>query len=67
MPKYDLIDVAEFIDEFSTAMEGISKDWQEDIDAAARKLFPNVSDDLLLEAKLLADDQIMADIIRERG
>jgi hypothetical protein len=55
MPKYDLIDVADFIDEFSTAMEGISEDWQDDLDAAVRKLFPNISDALLAEARTLND------------
>jgi hypothetical protein len=67
MPKYDLNDVTEFIYEFAKAKAGISKDWQDDIDAAVRRLFPNIRDDLLLEAKELADDQIMADIIRKRS
>ncbi len=62
-----LNDVTEFIYEFAKARAGISKDWQEDIDAAARKLFPKIGDDLLTEAKELASDQIIADIIRERG
>lgn len=65
MPEYDLKDVVEFIYEFAKAKAGISKEWQDDIDAAARKLFPSISDDRLKEAIDLADDQIVADILAE--
>lgn len=41
-----LNNLIEFIYEFSKAKAWVSKEWQEDIDAAARKLFPNVSDAL---------------------
>jgi hypothetical protein len=66
MTEYDLNDVTEYIYEFAKAKAGIRKDWQNDVDAAVRKLFPNISDDLLAEAKYLADDQIIAEIIRDR-
>ena len=39
------------------------------MDAAARQLFPGISNDQLEEAKELADDQIVGDILKreERG
>lgn len=67
MIEYDLNDVTEFVYAFAKAKAGISKDWQDDLDAAARKLFPNIGEELLAEAKGLADDQIIAEIIRERS
>ena len=32
--KYDLNDVTEFIYEFAKAKAGISRDWEDDVDAA---------------------------------
>jgi hypothetical protein len=65
--KYDLNDVTEFIYEFAKAKAGISRNWQDDMDAAARKLFPGISNDQLEEAAELAKDQIVGDILmRER-
>jgi hypothetical protein len=66
--KYDLNDVTEFIYEFAKAKAGISKNWQDDVDAAVRKLFPGISSEQLEEARELADDQMVADVLmRERG
>lgn len=55
MPEYDVNDVAEFIYRFTKAMAGLGEDWQDDLDAAVRRLFPNINDDLIEEAKTLND------------
>jgi hypothetical protein len=55
MPNYDITDVTDFIYDFAKAMTGTGEDWQDDLDVAARKLFPNISDEFFAEAKTLND------------
>jgi hypothetical protein len=59
--KYDLIELTDFICDFAKAKAGISENWQGEVDARVRNLFPGIGNDQLEEAKQLADGQIISD------